>query len=84
MILGVFEETRLAGKPLISQCFHVVNEAGVNGISQVEVGRKLGLNKLLTRMLLKTLLKIEEIVSSGPEDAKKRYYKFIFFYFLQL
>lgn len=77
-IPGIFEETRLANKPLISQCFHIVDEAGANGISQVEVGRKLGLNKLLSRMLLKTLLKNEAIVCAGAEDAKKRYFKLVY------
>jgi hypothetical protein len=77
MPTGILEETRLMSKPLVLQCFHVVNEAGADGISQVEVARKLGLNKLLTRMLLKTLMKDNTIVSSGPEDAKKRFYKLI-------
>lgn len=67
------ERHLLNSRTTISQCYHVVQETGAEGLSLIDVERKLGISKLMARMLLKTLQKLDLIVSVSSDDARRRF-----------
>lgn len=76
---GILDGNRVFNRTLLSQCYHLINEVKLEGISTVEIGRKLGLNKLMSRQLLKTLTKYNLIVSLSSENARVRYYRLVYY-----
>lgn len=77
--LGFLEESRLMNRPLLSQCYYIIDQAKEKGISQTELGIKLGSNKLLARLMLRSLLKMNVVIMVSSEDARKRFYRSVVF-----
>lgn len=71
----VDESTRLLDVPLMTQAFNAVDESGPNGLTQVELSRKLGMTKLQARTLCRNLLK-RNLVSTFMHDVgRQRFYR---------
>lgn len=72
----VDESTRLLDVPIMTQAFNAVDESGPNGLTQVELSKKLGMTKLQARTLCRNLLR-RNLVSTFMNDVgRQRFYKY--------
>ncbi|KAK3919691.1 General transcription factor 3C polypeptide 1 [Frankliniella fusca] len=72
----VDESTRLLDVPLMTQAFNAVDESGPNGLTQVELSKKLGMTKLQARTLCRNLLR-RNLVSTFMHDVgRQRFYRY--------
>ncbi|XP_034239860.1 general transcription factor 3C polypeptide 1 [Thrips palmi] len=72
----VDESTRMLDVPIMTQAFNAVDEAGPNGLTQVELSKKLGMTKLQARTLCRNLLR-RNLVSTFMNDVgRQRFYKY--------
>jgi predicted transcriptional regulator len=61
----------LLDRPILSQAFNIVENAGPEGISQMELSVKMGVSKLQARTLCRNLLK-KGIVSTIMNDVGRQ------------
>ncbi len=71
----VLEGNRYFNRPILAQGYHVIDEAGTEGITMIELEQKLGVNKVISRQIIKYLVKTERVLCVPPEHARKRYYR---------
>ena len=62
-------------RPLIMQCYKIILQKGVEGISLAEIGTTLGLNKLNSRLMMNTLKKLGAVTSLAFDNGRQRYYR---------
>lgn len=63
--------------PIMTQAFNAVDESGPNGLTQVELSKKLGMTKLQARTLCRNLLR-RNLVSTFMNDVgRQRFYKYV-------
>lgn len=61
--------------PIMTQAFNAVDESGPNGLTQVELSKKLGMTKLQARTLCRNLLR-RNLVSTFMNDVgRQRFFK---------
>jgi DNA-binding Lrp family transcriptional regulator len=61
----------LLDRPILMQAFNVVEDAGPEGISQVELSIKMGVSKLQARTLCRNLLK-KGVLSTFMNDVGRQ------------
>lgn len=62
-------------RPLITQCYKITHEKGVEGASLAEIGTELGLTKLNSRLMMNTLKKLDVVASLSFDNGRQRYYR---------
>lgn len=72
----VDESTRMLDVPLMTQAFNAVDASGPNGLTQLELSKRLGMTKLQARTLCRNLLR-KNLVSTFMHDVgRQRYFRY--------
>lgn len=71
------EGNRLLDRPMLSQAYRAVEKAGVEGLSQVQIGMELGVTKLQARTMCRNLMKAKVVDMYLQDIGRQRVTRFI-------
>ncbi|XP_015249512.1 PREDICTED: general transcription factor 3C polypeptide 1-like isoform X1 [Cyprinodon variegatus] len=74
---GLPSEGRIMERDILSQAYHIILSSGTKGMSQREVGLRLNIGKLESRVICRHLSKADVIKSFMEDEGRQRTYKFI-------
>lgn len=73
------ESHRLLDRTLLDQAYAVLERVGPNGMSQVALGSALGMDKLLSRSILRNLTRLKKVTVFMKDEKKQRTARFVNF-----
>lgn len=71
------EGNRLLDRPMLSQAYRAVEKAGVEGLSQVQIGMELGVTKLQARTICRNLMKAKVVDMYLQDIGRQRVTRFV-------
>lgn len=71
------EGNRLLDRPMLSQAYRAIEKAGVEGLSQVQIGTELGVTKLQARAMCRNLMKAKVVDMYLQDIGRQRVTRFI-------